>query len=231
MRGLIAFGAALWMATASMGAAQNSPVVVELFTSQGCSSCPPADELLHQLAERDDVIPLALHIDYWDYIGWKDAFANAAFTKRQKAYARAASRKMIYTPQMIIDGRDDVVGNRPMDVAEMIAKRLNTPSPVSVSLSRDSGRLHITAASDHAVGQMDVFMVRYTPTQRVDIKRGENAGRSIVYSHIVTDWRNVGKWDGKDSFKTSAKISGDAPVVVLIQSSGTGPILAAARLR
>ena len=86
--------------------AQDQPVVVELFTSQGCSSCPPADALLHELAARDDVVALAMHVDYWDYIGWKDVFGNPAHSARQRAYAKAGNRRMVYTPQMIVNGEN-----------------------------------------------------------------------------------------------------------------------------
>src|SRR6056297_1175836 len=104
----------------SSAMAQERPVVVELFTSQGCSSCPPADAYLHKLAAREDVIALALHVDYWDYIGWKDSFGKAAWSDRQHGYAKAAGRGMVYTPQMIINGTDHVVGNRPKDVEYLI---------------------------------------------------------------------------------------------------------------
>src|SRR6056297_1329329 len=94
------------LASFTAPALADDPVVVELFTSQGCSSCPPADAMLGELAERDDVIPLALHVDYWDYIGWADIFADPAYTRRQKGYAHATGQRMVYTPQMVIDGQD-----------------------------------------------------------------------------------------------------------------------------
>ena len=97
--------------------AEDAPVVVELFTSQGCSSCPPADELLREMSKRPDVIALAFHVDYWDYIGWKDEFAHPGFTKRQKAYAKAAGERMVYTPQMIVHGVVRVVGHEPEALA------------------------------------------------------------------------------------------------------------------
>ena len=108
------------MAVAGIAAAESRPVVVELFTSQGCSSCPPADAFLHELSQRDDVIALALHVDYWDYIGWKDIFAQPAFTKRQKAYAKAGGRRSVYTPQMIIGGQDHVVGTHEENASALI---------------------------------------------------------------------------------------------------------------
>ena len=114
-------------AAISVPATAQSPVVVELFTSQGCSSCPPADKLMHELAKRDDVIALALHVDYWDYIGWKDVFAQPEFTARQRAYARLGNRKMIYTPQMVINGRDHVVGSNPKDTNALISSHKKLP--------------------------------------------------------------------------------------------------------
>ena len=101
------------------GAAQDSPVVVELFTSQGCAACPPADALLGELARHEDVIALALHVDYWDYIGWEDVFARPEFTQRQHAYGHAAGSTVVYTPQMIVGGQERVVGVRPMAVADL----------------------------------------------------------------------------------------------------------------
>ncbi|WP_245897866.1 DUF1223 domain-containing protein [Pseudoprimorskyibacter insulae] len=221
------------MAAASFGAAKADPVVVELFTSQGCSSCPAADELLAMLADRDDVIPLALHIDYWDYIGWKDAFADPVYTHRQKAYARSGGRNMVYTPQMIIDGMDEVVGNRPMDVADLIAKRAKAPGrdPVDLTIGRTGGIVSISAeAAQPLPTGADVYLVRYSPSEVVNILRGENAGKTLTYSHIVTDWQLVGHWGGQGAYTASVPANGDAPVVVLIQAEGYGPMLAAARI-
>uniref|UniRef100_UPI002FDA0931 DUF1223 domain-containing protein n=1 Tax=Pontibaca methylaminivorans TaxID=515897 RepID=UPI002FDA0931 len=102
------------------GAAQAGPVVVELFTSQGYPSCPPADAMLAELAGREDVLPLALHVDYWDYMGWKDTFASPENTARQRGYAAAGERKMVYTPQMVINGADHLVGTRFRDISALI---------------------------------------------------------------------------------------------------------------
>ena len=120
----------------SMAAAQSStsPVVVELYTSQGCSSCPSADRVLEKLSSRDDILPLSLHVDYWDYIGWADTFANPAFTERQKVYARNMGERMIYTPQMVINGGAHVVGNRPMDVADALNLAKDTRGATSLSV-------------------------------------------------------------------------------------------------
>ena len=127
--------------------AQDRPVLVELFTSQGCSSCPPADAFLHELAKRDDVIALALHVDYWDYIGWKDSFAKPEYTARQRAYAKVSNRRMVYTPQMIINGTDHVVGTRPMDVKDLIKKHRGDVAQVTLTAQGHQGKLKISASA------------------------------------------------------------------------------------
>jgi len=223
---------ALWLATAGALQAQTGPVVVELFTSQGCSSCPPADALLTKLADREDVIALALHVDYWDYIGWADTFGDPANTLRQKAYARAANKRMIYTPQIIVGGRDHVVGHEEDNVNRLLAENAARPVAVALTLERVSESLQISAGpAPQGTGEMDVQLVRYIPEQTVSIRRGENAGRDIVYSNIVTSWQLLRKWDGKSPLSISATVQGDEPVVVILQQSGNGPIVAAARLR
>ncbi|MEP2472064.1 DUF1223 domain-containing protein [Roseobacter sp.] len=213
-------------------AAQENPVVVELFTSQGCSSCPPADELLHALAERDDVIALALHVDYWDYIGWKDEFAHPRNADRQRAYATVASRRSIYTPEMIVNGVTDIVGARPMQIADAIAEHKQEQPSVSLALTRDGDELLIEAAAlREDVGPVTVQMLRYTPQRVARIIRGENAGNTITYANVTEDWKTLGEWDGDAPLGLTAAVTGTAPIVVLVQSVQMGPILAAAQLQ
>lgn len=232
MNRLLTLVAALVLSINATGLrAQDTPVVVELFTSQGCSSCPPADEMLARLGARDNVIALALHVDYWDYIGWKDKFAHAAFTKRQKGYARSFGNRAIYTPQMVVNGVRDVAGNRPMDVTDLVQAQAAKGLAVPLTLRRDAGTLFIAAPEAPLDGAADVILVRYTPSETVNIPSGENAGKKLTYSHIVTEWSDVGDWDGTASLSASVPIAGDTPVVVLVQEKGYGPILAAARLR
>lgn len=213
-------------------AAQNSPVVVELYTSQGCSSCPPADKILHELAARDDVIALALHVDYWDYIGWKDSFAKPAFTTRQRGYARAAGHRTIYTPQMIVGGVDHVVGYKPMELAALIDSHKDAPHPATIKMSRQGNRLSIKcpAFSEQALPML-VQLVRYSPAETVKIGRGENAGKTIKYHNIVTEWSQIGTWDGTTPLDLNIETSGSAPIVVVLQKPGQREIIAAARLR
>ena len=213
-------------------AAQNSPVVVELYTSQGCSSCPPADKILHELAARDDVIALALHVDYWDYIGWKDPFGHPAHAKRQRAYAAAGHRRTIYTPEMIVGGQTDIVGAKAMKLSEAIAKHAAMPAKVQMALTREDDQLVISAQTLAQIkGPMTVHMLRYTPEQTTSITRGENRGKTLVHANVVEGWTVLGDWDGASPLKMSTDMTGEKPCVVIIQAQNGGPILAAARIR
>lgn len=224
--------AALVFTSGAALADSRGPVVVELFTSQGCSSCPPADDFLRLLAPREDVIALGFHVDYWDYLGWRDKFAQPDYTARQKSYAKFAGRRSVYTPQMVIGGAEDVVGNHPMDVTDLIAVHRDRPQRVSLSLSRSAGGVQIEAQLIKPVdGPLMIQLIRYVPEAQVNILRGENAGQRMSYANIVTEWRVLTKWSGREPIKLRAKVKGDAPIVVLVQHAGLGPIEAAARLR
>lgn len=226
------FAAALLvMAAVTARAGEPSPVVVELFTSQGCSSCPPADRMLHELAGREDVIALALHVDYWDYIGWKDEFASAAHSQRQREYAAVAGRRSVYTPQMIVNGETSVVGAKAMKLADAIRDHRDDDSGVSLTLARAGDDVTIAAQADRAVGPMEVSVLRYDPLRKISITRGENAGHDFAYANVVRDWQVAAAWSGAEPLTLDVPAPGDAPVVVLIQAAGRGPILAAARLR
>ncbi len=223
--------AALWLSLASPVLAEIKPVVVELYTSQGCSSCPPADAYFHkQLAGREDVIALAFHVDYWDYIGWKDIHADPAYTQRQHTYAHAAGHRSVYTPQMIVNGKDHVVGTHPGKVEALINTHLQGNSAVDLSITRDGNQLRIKATADQPA-PMQVHVIRYKEAEKVSIKRGENAGRVVTYSNIVSDWETVKNWNGRSDLSTSVRVKGDAPIVVLIQHENGGPIETAARIK
>ncbi|WP_294608150.1 DUF1223 domain-containing protein [Roseovarius sp.] len=211
--------------------AQGRPVVVELFTSQGCSSCPPADAFMEQLAARSDVIALSLHVDYWDYIGWVDAFAKPEHTARQRGYAKAGARKMVYTPQMIIDGKDHVVGNRPRDITELIEKHRAGPDDIALTVTRDGTVLRISAKAGkpHEMPLL-VQLLRYRPEATVAIERGENAGKTLHYSNIVTEMTRLAVWDSAEPLNIDTTITGDQPLVVLLQYPDFGAIEAAAEL-
>lgn len=227
---LVAVWAAL-AATAVQAQVQPSPVVVELFTSQGCSSCPPADALMADLATQPGVIALALHVDYWDYLGWEDGFASPVFTQRQKRYAKAVGAKMIYTPQMIVAGADRVPGNRPDEVLARIAAHSALAPRVVLQVTRQGGQVVINALADPPLANGAVVqLVRFRPEETVTITRGENAGREVRYHNIVTEWAPVADWPGTAPLDLVVQADGAAPVVVIVQEPGPGAVLAAVRL-
>jgi hypothetical protein len=209
-----------------------SGTVVELYTSQGCSSCPPADEYLSKLAQEPGVIALALHVDYWDYIGWKDDFASPGFTDRQRAYALAAGQNTIYTPQMIVGGVDHAVGSDPDMVAGMIRRHQSAEKLVVLQLMREGGKVVVRASARMRLeAPLVVQIVRFKPSARVEIERGENAGRAITYSNIVTAWDRVGEWDGSGELNLTLPAPGPDAVVVILQEAGPGMIRAAAMVQ
>lgn len=216
----------------STAIADDNLVVVELYTSQGCSSCPPADAILAELARQPDILPLALHVDYWDYIGWKDIYAQPDFTKRQKAYAHVAGLRSIYTPQMVVAGKDHIVGARERDLNEYVEAHKQNTASVEISVERNGNTLGIAANAAQALSKPAfVQLVRFMPEETVNIRRGENAGRSITYVNIVTEWRRLGDWSGDTAYSFETEIEGDDPVAIIIQEEGPGSILAATVLR
>ncbi|MDQ2095208.1 DUF1223 domain-containing protein [Rhodalgimonas zhirmunskyi] len=216
----------------SAGKAANPVVVVELFTSQGCSSCPPADAFLHELDKRAGVLPLSLHVDYWDYIGWKDVFGQKQFTKRQHSYAVAAEQRSVYTPQIVVQGREQVVGNHPKDVNALIARHQAAVQATVLQLSREGAGLRIRAETKQP-GPMIVELARYSPDEKVKIRRGENAGKTLSYTNVVREWIVLGKWDGKAPLDIDVPLKGTLSTAVIIQrvvKRGLGPIEVAATL-
>jgi hypothetical protein len=206
-------------------------VVVELYTSQGCSSCPPADEIMAMMAMDPRILPLALHVDYWDYIGWEDAFADPRFSDRQRAYAKAIGSRTIYTPQLIIGGQERIEGYAPDATVATLRAHFAAPSPVRLSVTREGDRLVIRAEADPPLeGPVFVQLVRYKPAETVTIERGENAGKTITYHNIVTSWERVGDWSGTAPLEMEAPFPGALPGAVIVQSEGPAAIMAAARI-
>ena len=186
---------ALALSTIPAGATEmrTEPVaVLELFTSQGCSSCPPADKLLSEIGERDDVIALAYHVDYWDYIGWRDTFGSNAFSKYQRAYAAAQGKARIYTPQLMVNGVTDVVGSRRDDIDSALS---GAGLPIPLALEEHDGMLAISAKGNADFPSARIWLVTYKGAASVSVERGENRDRVLDYSHIVTDRQIIGMWD------------------------------------
>ncbi|MDP3196805.1 thioredoxin family protein [Tabrizicola sp.] len=230
MRHFVSAACGLWLAAVAQ--AQAEPVVVvELYTSQGCSSCPPADEFVAMLASNPQILPLALHVDYWDYIGWADKFAQPKFTDRQRAYAKAVGSRTIYTPQLIIAGADRIEGFAPEKTADRLRAHMEAGSTVRLTVTREGDRLVIRAEADPPLSEpVRVQLVRYKPEETVLIERGENAGKTVTYTNIVTSWDRIGDWSGQEPLELTAPFPGDQPGAVIVQQQGPAAILAAARV-
>jgi hypothetical protein len=245
MRTLLRFGFVvflalpLWTATAAEESAPPSrlPVVVELFTSQGCSSCPPADAYFESLAERDDVIALGFHVDYWDYIGWKDIYASPDYTQRQRDYAASLGGRYVYTPQVVIQGAADAVGSEKRSIEWKIRHARKMPQ-VEVGLAYDEQAQTVTlSVPDSPIRETHaVLLAVYDDEAETEITRGENAGHTITYAHPVRKLKRLGTWDGKALSLPIAladlRVDKGAPYAcaVLLQSLETGHILGAASL-
>ena len=214
----------------------KSPVVVELFTSQGCSSCPPAEAFLSELAPRKDVIALEFHVDYWDYIGWKDAFAKPSFTKRQKDYVSSLKGRYAYTPQMVIDGRAHVVGSH-RDEVESLIERYRTEDvggpAVKIRYQDKDDLVDVSVGADsRESGTYDVMLFTFDKPHETDVRRGENRGRMLTNANVVREIIPLGTWSGKAAtYKASLSgKDGNAGCAVLVQKHDLGPVLAAAKI-
>ncbi len=225
---------AVWAGAAEAHGAHSrthgrAPVVVELFTSQGCSSCVAADKLLGQLADRPGVLALTFPVDYWDYLGWSDTFAKPEFSDRQKAYMQKLALRDLYTPQVIIDGRGQVAGSEPKKIDLMIrqAQRDKAAPPRLRFLHR--GRVEV-GRGRRPPGGADLWLVRYDPAVReVVVKRGENRGQTIPQRNVVRDLVRLGAWSGKARsypLPAAAADEADLKTGVLLQAAKGGRILA-----
>ena len=210
--------------------------VVELFTSQGCSSCPPADALMVELARRPELVTLTFPVDYWDYLGWKDTLAQPAFTARQRAYAHRRSDRQVYTPQVVVNGTKPCVGSDQAQIETLIvASASGSALAVPVTAFDRDGTVTIEIGAGSGRTTADVFVLPVLRSRTVQIGRGENTGRTITYANVVRGVIRIGEWRGEatrlDVPLAIARGDGDAYVVLLQATYGTkpGPILGAAK--
>jgi hypothetical protein len=226
----------------------KSVVVLELYTSQGCSSCPPADKVLSDFGQdpqlRDKVIPLAFHVDYWDYIGWDDPFASPRWSERQRRYGkRAFDTRRIYTPQLVINGKEHLVGSNRSGARSRIdaASGFAALASVSGQAKTTKGRIDVDATIriEHATDQLDVLLVLYENDVKTRVTRGENTGRTLTNNFIVRRLSRVSSIDGKKGTTTQIKSSVEVEpdwnqdnlgVVLLVQNPETMAIAGAQRL-
>ncbi len=193
----LAAAAFAFPASHAWAAPDHAKGVVELFTSQSCSSCPPADAVLGQLVRRGDVIALAYHVDYWNYLGWRDTFSSKKFTARQYGYARTLGRENVYTPQAVIDGRDHAVGSNRAAIERKLDGFAASGKGLTVPVTASRADEKITIRVGKGSGSADLVLVYFDNRDTVAIKSGENGGRTVTYWHVVRDVQTVGMWDGK----------------------------------
>jgi hypothetical protein len=212
-------------------AGPNDLTVVELYTSEGCSSCPPADKFVTELAGRDDILALSLHVDYWDYIGWKDKFASPKYTARQRAYGQTMKLRYVYTPQVVVDGTYETVGSDRPKVMDAIAKAKAAEKVPVVLKESDDGMTAVLKATTEDVGRVDVYAVFYDRYRESDVRRGENSGRKLGSANVVRQLDRIATWQGDATTIKIPSGSSDAEVcAVILQSAKTGKIIGAARL-
>jgi hypothetical protein len=215
--------------------------VVELFTSQGCSSCPPADAVLKQFNAGDEILGLAMHVDYWDRLGWKDTFGSAENTERQWRYARSMGERQVYTPQAVVNGRKHVVGSKKTEIFNTATKFAGSGNglTVPVNLEKIGETVRVSIPVNKSGKHTTLYAVYFTPSQAVEIKRGENAGKTISYSNIVGKVEMIGM-AGADGMTTDFAIAdirqkgykGCALILQEINSDGLpGPIIGASVIR
>lgn len=218
---------------------ESQPVLLELFTSQGCSSCPPADHLLGELGQRPNVIPLAFHVDYWNHLGWKDPFSSARWSDRQRSYAGWLEEETIYTPQLVVDGRAHVVGSdraavdRELETSHSGDRASESPT-IHVRTRHRPDRIDVEVSFGGAVpSRARLRIALYERHLEIPISRGENSGRTLAYDYVVRDLRSLDQQGGGSS-ATSFDIqpgwkAADLGVVAFLQDDDTGAVLAVSR--
>jgi hypothetical protein len=229
----VALAPVLLLGSASGALAAGNKIVVELFTSQGCSSCPPADALAGELAKRDDVLPLSFHVDYWDYLGWKDPFSGAENTNRQRDYRGKFGLRYVYTPQMVIGGAREAVGSHRGKVLRAIEQVRSRPQvPMTIGHPDKKTALVTIAAGRPPAGAATVWLFAYDKSHTTEIQRGENGGVQLTNTNVVRAIRPIGKWNGKKTEIsvpiTMLGIENQDGCAIVVQDRKTGAILGAA---
>ncbi len=229
----LAFFAALFSCIAAFEAtadARRPLTVVELFTSQGCSSCPPADAYLGDLAQLDEqegILALSLHVDYWDNLGWKDPYSSADHTRRQRAYAHYMDLRYVYTPQMVVQGALQATGSDRGAIQRQIESARKLPR-IDVQLERKGDVLQLALLETSHPVKADIYMIVFDREHTTKVQRGENRGKTITNRNVVRTLQHIGTWQG-EAAKLSSPIAEDGDsCAVIVQSSATGAILGAA---
>jgi hypothetical protein len=220
--------AALLLAAPAQAADARHPAVVELFTSQGCSSCPPADANVQAIADRPEVLALAFSVTYWDQQGWKDTFGKAAYTARQWDYARALGHKEVWTPQVVVNGRKDGIGNDAAGLAALIRAADRGDGGPDIQIGGNAATI---GAAQAPARPADVWLARYDPRViQVPIRRGENGGKTLPHKNIVKQWVRLGAWTGAaETLKLPASPDPALRTAIVVQAPKGGAVLAATK--
>lgn len=223
----------------SARADERPPVVVELFTSQGCNSCPPADLYLGELAKRPGLLALAFHVDYWNYIGWTDPFGRPWSSARQRGYQKSLNERFVYTPQMVVNGAAQGIGSERETIDGLIRAAAAAPAPPHPEirlLRRQDGALlvELGAAKSPRDAPADIWLVGFDRMHHTPILRGENEGQTLTDYNAVRFYRRIGAWPGWSLELVvpagDMAAMGDCDIAVLVQAAGLGPILTATQL-
>ncbi len=214
---------------------QTAPVVLELFTSQGCNSCPPADALMQDWLKQPNVIPISLHVDYWDYLGWKDTLSRKGHGIRQQDYARNSGKRDIYTPQVVVNGKFMVVGSDRAAVEKALEKGRRMTSVAIQAEKGKSGNWQIKVpAMAGFEGEAKLVLCRYDMQHEVAIERGENSGKTLNYLNVARSWGDLGRWKGQsasydvpDLTGTDWTRQGAMVMLQIVTGEGVGPVLGA----
>jgi hypothetical protein len=217
--------------TFASSASAREPVLVELFTAQGCASCGAADSLIGKLADRPNVIALSWSVDYWDYLGWKDTFAKPEFTVRQRAYDKRFGLQDVYTPQVIVGGAAQTSGDSGADIESLVGKALKQKAAGPKIRFLSSSRVAI-GVGERPAGGADIWLIRYdVKPQDVEIKDGDNRGKTVTRYNVVREFLRLGAWRGLAVTLRAPPASGEGlSSVVIVQGARGGHIVALARL-
>jgi hypothetical protein len=215
-------------------AGTDGPWLVELFTSQGCSSCPPADAYLGSLARRADIVALSFHVDYWDYIGWKDKYASRDTTERQRAYARVLKQRYVYTPEMVVEGAAHDTGRERGTIETLLAQARKKAQPRAtpeLSLAADGSLLVQLQPYTLESGAADVTLMVYDRRHATPVASGENQGRMLENFNVVRRMKSLARWDGgAANWTIPERLQSGQGAAVIVQGTDHGPVLGCNKL-
>lgn len=209
-------------------------IVIELFTSQGCASCPPADAVLAELSREPLLMTLTWAVDYWDYLGWEDTLARPEHTERQRAYGRSLGLSGVYTPQAVVDGRVQLIGSKRDELQAVIERRRESAAAPVMRIDQTADGVMVELVAGAVTGPATLWLIGFDPEHAVEIVQGENSGRTVTYHNVVRSHQRLAKWQGdaltlRLTPEDLARSAGKAHAVIL-QEGTSGPILDARRI-